>query len=139
MFEDDAENSAMCRAYLATTTDTEEMPNSGKNPDAHKAAKPSPAEVRWMNQNVALTEISVQAVCYSCFCLPLSQVYMQKINSVTNARELEEAGYRRGKRPQSPSVEAGGLGRVIPHAPVTSQSWGRSHTQPQVQQTCRAS
>lgn len=70
VFEDDAENSAMWRAYRATTTDAEEMLNSGKNPDAQKAAKPSPAEVRWMNHNVALTEISVLAVCYSCFCLP---------------------------------------------------------------------
>lgn len=135
VFEDEAENSAMWRAYRATTTDAEDMLNSGKNPEAQKAAKPSPAEVRWMSQNVALAEISVLAVCYSCFCLLLSQVYMQKINSGTNARELEEPGYRRGKRSQSPSVEAGGLGRVIPHAPVTSQSWGRSHTQPQVQQT----
>lgn len=50
VFEDDAENSATWRAYRATTIDTEELINSrtgpGKNPDAHKGAKPSPAEVR---------------------------------------------------------------------------------------------
>lgn len=57
---------------------------------------------------------------------------MRKINSVaTNVKELEEPGFRRGKRSQSPSVESGGLGKVVPHAPVTSQSWSRSYT-PQV-------
>lgn len=49
-FEDDAENATTWRAYRATTIDTEEMINSGtglgKNPDAQKGAKPSPAEVR---------------------------------------------------------------------------------------------
>lgn len=48
--EDDAENSTTWRAYRATTIDTEEMIISGtgpgKNPDAQKGAKPSPAEVR---------------------------------------------------------------------------------------------
>lgn len=54
---------------------------------------------------------------------------MRRINN----RDVEEPAIRRGKRPQSPSVESGGVGRVIPHAPVTSQSWGRSYTpQPQV-------
>lgn len=30
---------------------------------------------------------------------------------------------------QSPPMETGGLGRAIPHAPVTSQSWSRSYSQ----------
>ncbi|CAG10423.1 unnamed protein product [Tetraodon nigroviridis] len=47
-FEDDAENLTTWRAYRATTIDAEEMMNSrtgpGRNPDAQKGAKPSPAE-----------------------------------------------------------------------------------------------
>ncbi|XP_070776858.1 leucine zipper protein 1 [Enoplosus armatus] len=106
--EDEAEATTTWRAYRATTFDTEETINSGTgaavNAEAQKGAKPSPAEV-----------------------------YMRRINSVvTNTREVEEPGLRRGKRSQSPSMEAGGLGRIVPHAPVTSQSWGRSYTpQPQ--------
>ncbi|GAA6213421.1 leucine zipper protein 1 [Lates japonicus] len=37
-----------------------------------------------------------------------AEVYMRRINS-------------------SPSMDTGALGRTIPHAPVTSQSWGRSY------------
>lgn len=61
---------------------------------------------------------------------------MRRINSgITNTRDVEEPVPRRGKRSQSPTVEAGGQGRIVPHAPVTSQSWGRSYTQqPQVGQ-----
>lgn len=48
-FENDAENSTTWRAYRATTIDTEEMINRGKGPgknlDAQKGARPSPAEV----------------------------------------------------------------------------------------------
>lgn len=55
--EDDAENLTTWRAYRATTIDTEEMTNSGKNPDGQKGAKPSPAEVRPKNANIPLTEI----------------------------------------------------------------------------------
>lgn len=63
---------------------------------------------------------------------------MRKINNVvTNSREDEEPGCRRGKHSQSPTMESGGLGRIIPHAPVTSQSWGRSSTQVQVRQPTR--
>ncbi|XP_059208790.1 leucine zipper protein 1 [Centropristis striata] len=101
---DEAESATTWRAYRATTFDTEEMMNSGAgaggNAEAQKGAKPSPAEV-----------------------------YMRRINSVvTNTREVEDP-LRRAKRSQSPSVEGRGLGRTVPHAPVTSQSWGRSYTQ----------
>lgn len=102
--EDEAEAATTWRAYRATTFDTEETNSgtgAGGNTEAQKGAKPSPAEV-----------------------------YMRRINSVApNTREVEEPGLRRGKRSQSPSVEAGSVGRIIPHAPVTSQSWGRSYTQ----------
>lgn len=103
--EDETEATTTWRAYRATTIDTEETINSGTgtggNAEAQKGPKPSPAEV-----------------------------YMRRINSVvTNTREVEEPGLRRGKRSQSPSIEAGGSGKIIPHAPVTSQSWGRSYTQ----------
>ncbi|KAM3595061.1 uncharacterized protein V6R79_017814 [Siganus canaliculatus] len=103
--DDEAEVATTWRAYRATTVDTEEMTSrgtgSGVNAEAQKGAKPTPAEV-----------------------------YMRKINSVvTNTREVEESGLRRGKSSQSPTMEAGGLGRTVPHAPVTSQSWGRSYTQ----------
>ncbi|XP_029349401.1 leucine zipper protein 1 [Echeneis naucrates] len=104
--EDEAEAATTWRAYRATTFDMEETINSGTgtgaggNAATQKGPKPSPAEV-----------------------------YMRRINStVTNTREAEEPVLRRGKRSQSPTVEAGGLGRTIPHAPVTSQSWGRSYT-----------
>lgn len=50
---EDDENPTTWRAYRATAIDTEETMNSGtgagKNPDAQKGAKPSPAEVRRMN------------------------------------------------------------------------------------------
>lgn len=103
--EDEAEAATTWRAYRATTFDTEESVNSGSgaagNAAAQKGVKPSPAEV-----------------------------YMRRINSVvTNTREVEEPALRRGKRSQSPSMETGGLGRTIPHAPVTSQSWNRSYAQ----------
>lgn len=47
--EDEAEASAMWRAYRATTTDAEESVSSGTgaggNTEAQRGAKPSPAEV----------------------------------------------------------------------------------------------
>ncbi|XP_042244645.1 leucine zipper protein 1 [Thunnus maccoyii] len=102
--EDEAEAATTWRAYRATTIDTEEMVNrgtgAGGNTADTKGAKPSPAEV-----------------------------YMRRINSVvTNTREVEEPVLRRGKSSQSPTMEAGSVGRTLPHAPVTSQSWGRSYT-----------
>ncbi|XP_026153237.1 leucine zipper protein 1 [Mastacembelus armatus] len=104
--EDEAEAASTWRAYRATTFDTEETLNSGTgaggNVASQKGVRPSPAEV-----------------------------YMRRINSVvTNNRDVEEPVLRRGKSSQSPTVETGVLGRTIPHAPVTSQSWGRSYTQP---------
>ncbi|XP_068435893.1 leucine zipper protein 1 [Clinocottus analis] len=103
--EDEAEVATTWRAYRATTFDTEETINSGTggggSAESHRGAKPSPAEV-----------------------------YMRRINSVaSNTREVEDPALRRGKRSTSPTMEARGLGRTIPHAPVTSQSWGRSYTQ----------
>ncbi|KAM7375998.1 hypothetical protein PAMP_005751 [Pampus punctatissimus] len=103
--EDEAEAATTWRAYRATTIDTEETVNrrsgAGGNIAETKGAKPSPAEM-----------------------------YMRRINSVvTNTREVEETALRRGKTSQSPTMEAGNLGRTISHAPVTSQSWGRSYAQ----------
>ncbi|XP_053191634.1 leucine zipper protein 1 [Scomber japonicus] len=101
--EDEAETATTWRAYRATTIDTEEVVNrgAGGNTVETKGAKPSPAEV-----------------------------YMRRINSVvTNTREVEEPVLRRGKSSQSPTMEAGNQGKTVPHAPVTSQSWGRSYTQ----------
>nr|XP_043904208.1 leucine zipper protein 1 [Solea senegalensis]XP_043904209.1 leucine zipper protein 1 [Solea senegalensis]XP_043904210.1 leucine zipper protein 1 [Solea senegalensis] len=100
--EDEAEAATTWRAYRAMTFDTEEAMNSvGGNAAAQKGAKPSPAEV-----------------------------YMRRINNVVSStREVEEPASRRGKHSQMPSVETGGMGRTVPHAPVTSQSWGRSYTQ----------
>ncbi|XP_028995425.1 leucine zipper protein 1 [Betta splendens] len=103
--EDEAEAVTTWRAYRATTFDTEETVNSstgaGGNPAAQRGGRPTPAEV-----------------------------YMRRINSVAaNAKDAEEAASRRRKHAQSPSVEAGGLGRTVPHAPVTSQSWSRSFSQ----------
>ncbi|XP_029316231.1 leucine zipper protein 1 [Cottoperca gobio] len=100
--EDEAETSTTWRAYRATTFDTEEMLNSGTGACGNaEAHKPSPAEV-----------------------------YMRRINSgVANPREGDESVLRRGKQSESPTMEARGLGRIVPHTPVTSQSWGRSYTQ----------
>ncbi|XP_068194468.1 leucine zipper protein 1 [Antennarius striatus] len=99
--EDEAETTTTWRAYRATTFDTEEVLNSGTGAEAQKGSKPTPAEV-----------------------------YMRKINSVmSNTKEVEDPGLRRGRRSQSPSIDVGGQGKIVPHAPVTSQSWGRSYTQ----------
>lgn len=78
--------------------------------------------------------------CIMLLSVSLSQVYMRRINSVApNSREAEDPLLRRGKRSQSPIMEARGVGKTMPHAPVTAQSWGRSYTQqPQVgQQTLK--
>uniref|UniRef100_A0A672J317 Leucine zipper protein 1 n=2 Tax=Salarias fasciatus TaxID=181472 RepID=A0A672J317_SALFA len=103
--EDEAEAGNTWRAYRATTIDTEESVIGGTgaagNAAMQKGAKQTPAEV-----------------------------YMRKINSgATVTKEVEEPGIRRGKHSQSPTVESGGVGRTIPHAPVTSQSWGRTYSQ----------
>ncbi|XP_023209039.1 leucine zipper protein 1 [Xiphophorus maculatus] len=58
-----------------------------------------------------------------------AEVYMRRYNSVTSAKEAEEPTLRRDRRSESPVTEAGILGRTIPHAPVTSQSWSRSYSQ----------
>lgn len=53
-----------------------------------------------------------------------AEVYMRRIN---NTKDSEEpAGTRRAKQPPSPASEAV-VGRSVPHAPVTSQSWGRTN------------
>ncbi|XP_041669303.1 leucine zipper protein 1 [Cheilinus undulatus] len=101
--EDETEATTTWRAYRATTFDTEETINIGTGAGG--------------NADVQKGAKPSPA-----------EVYMRRINN----REVEEPGLRRGKRSQSPSVEAGNVGRVIPHAPVTSQSWGRSYT-PQLQ------
>ncbi|XP_051241551.1 leucine zipper protein 1 [Dicentrarchus labrax] len=97
--EDEAETATTWRAYRATTFDTEEAINSGTGTGANAEAQKGAKPSP-------------------------AEVYMRRIN-----REVEEPGLRRGKRSQSPTTEAGGTGRIIPHAPVTSQSWGRSYTQ----------
>ncbi|KAF3844986.1 hypothetical protein F7725_008149 [Dissostichus mawsoni] len=103
--EDETETATTWRAYRATTFDIEESMNSGAgaggNAEAQKGFKPTPAEV-----------------------------YMRRINSVTaNPREVDESVLRRGKSSESPTMEARGLGRTVPHTPVIAQSWGRSYTQ----------
>ncbi|XP_060938578.1 leucine zipper protein 1 [Limanda limanda] len=101
--EDEAEAVTTWRAYRATTTlDTEEALHSAVgNAAAQKGARPTPAEV-----------------------------YMRRIKSVVpSTKESEEQLMRRGKRSPSPALETGGMGKTVPHAPVTSQSWGRSYTQ----------
>ncbi|KAK2825934.1 hypothetical protein Q5P01_020148 [Channa striata] len=108
--EDEGDAATTWKAYRATTFDTEETISSasgaGGTSAAQKGAKPSPAEV-----------------------------YMRRINSgVSNTKDIDEPVIRRGKRSQSPTLETGGLGRTIPHAPVTSQSWGRPFTPQQQQQ-----
>ncbi|KAF3701100.1 Leucine zipper protein 1 [Channa argus] len=102
--EDEGEAATTWKAYRATTFDTEETISSGSGPGgataAQKGAKPSPAEV-----------------------------YMRRINSaVSNTKDTDEPVIRRGKCSQSPTMETGGLGRTMPHAPVTSQSWARPYT-----------
>ncbi|KAL3049350.1 hypothetical protein OYC64_008752 [Pagothenia borchgrevinki] len=103
--EDETETATTWRAYRATTFDMEESMNSGAgaggNAEAQKGFKPTPAEV-----------------------------YMRRINSGTaNPREVDESVLRRGKSSESPTMEARGLGRTVPHTPVIAQSWGRSYTQ----------
>ncbi|XP_074547969.1 leucine zipper protein 1 [Halichoeres trimaculatus] len=101
--EDEAEATTTWRAYRATTFDTDDTIHSGTGASGN-------------------TEVQKGAKPSP------AEVYMRRINN----RDVEEPGIRRGKRSQSPSVESGSVGRVIPHAPVTSQSWGRSYTpQPQ--------
>lgn len=57
-----------------------------------------------------------------------AELYMRKIkNVVTSTREVQEPGARRSR---TQVAEARGPGRTVPHEPVTSQSWGRSYTQP---------
>ncbi|XP_037551459.1 leucine zipper protein 1 [Nematolebias whitei] len=102
--EDEAEAATTWRAYRATTFDSEETVNpesgAGRSTLSQKGAKPSPAEL-----------------------------YMRKINSsATNTKETEEPMFRRSRSSQSPTMETGGLGRTVPHAPVTSQSWNRSYS-----------
>lgn len=54
-----------------------------------------------------------------------AEVYMRRIN---NTKDPEDpAGTRRPKYSSSPAPEPA-LGRTIPHAPVTSQSWGRANS-----------
>ncbi|XP_062253054.1 leucine zipper protein 1 [Platichthys flesus] len=97
--EDEAEAVTTWRAYRATTT--LDMEEAVGNAAAQKGAKPTPAEV-----------------------------YMRRIKSgVPSTKESEEQLMRRGKLSPSPALETGGMGRTVPHAPVTSQSWGRSYAQ----------
>lgn len=58
-----------------------------------------------------------------------AEVYMRRYNSATSAKEAEEPALRRERSSDSPTMDAGILGRTIPHAPVTSQSWSRSYSQ----------
>ncbi|MEQ2204941.1 hypothetical protein XENOCAPTIV_021505, partial [Xenoophorus captivus] len=56
-------------------------------------------------------------------------VYMRRYSSVTSTKEADEVMLRRDRSLESPTMETGILGRTIPHAPVTSQSWSRSYSQ----------
>ncbi|KAJ0009159.1 hypothetical protein NQD34_016574 [Periophthalmus magnuspinnatus] len=52
-----------------------------------------------------------------------AEMYMRRINHTKDPED--PAGTRRAKHSQSSESS---LGRSIPHAPVTAQSWGRPHT-----------
>ncbi|KAM8917758.1 leucine zipper protein 1 isoform 2-T4 [Spinachia spinachia] len=97
--EDEAEVGTTWKAYRATTFDTEETIHSGTGAGGNAEA------LRGVKPSPA-------------------EVYMRRIN-----REVEDPLLRRGKRSQSPIMEARGVGKTIPHAPVTAQSWGRSYVQ----------
>ncbi|MEQ2297422.1 hypothetical protein AMECASPLE_034540, partial [Ameca splendens] len=58
-----------------------------------------------------------------------AEVYMRRYSSVTSTKEADEVMPRRDRSLESPTMETGILGRTIPHAPVTSQSWSRSYSQ----------
>ena len=57
---------------------------------------------------------------------------MRKITHAPGTREVQDPGARRIKTSTSPSFEAAGLGRAIAHEPLSSQTWGRSYSQPAV-------
>ncbi|XP_056281874.1 leucine zipper protein 1 isoform X2 [Pseudoliparis swirei] len=97
--EDEAEVATTWRAYRATTFDTEETTNSGTGGGGSAEAQ------RGAKPSPA-------------------EMYMRRISSV-----VETPVVHRGKRSTSPTMEARGLGRSVPHAPVTAQSWGRAYTQ----------
>uniref|UniRef100_A0A146WJS1 Leucine zipper protein 1 n=1 Tax=Fundulus heteroclitus TaxID=8078 RepID=A0A146WJS1_FUNHE len=58
-----------------------------------------------------------------------AEMITRRYNSSTSTKEAEEPLPRRDRRSESPTTEAGLLGRIVPHAPVTSQSWSRSYSQ----------
>ncbi|KAM4540682.1 leucine zipper protein 1 isoform 2-T2 [Fundulus diaphanus] len=58
-----------------------------------------------------------------------AEVRTRRYNSSTSTKEAEEPLPRRDRHSESPTTEAGLLGRIVPHAPVTSQSWSRSYSQ----------
>lgn len=102
--EDEAESATTWRAYRATTVlDTEETVNAtataGSTLASQRTAKPSPAEV-----------------------------YMRRINSLATGSSREGAEVARRSKSSLSPTEGVGLGRSMPHDPVSSQSWGR--TQP---------
>ncbi|XP_077587213.1 leucine zipper protein 1 [Stigmatopora nigra] len=97
--EDELETAQTWKAYLATTVVSEESGSHGLRPDGIVSAA----------RGVKPTS---------------EDIYMR-----ANDKEPEESVLHRGGTAKSPSVVVGALGRTVPHAPVTSQSWNRSYSQ----------
>ncbi|XP_057716207.1 leucine zipper protein 1 [Corythoichthys intestinalis] len=97
--EDELETSKTWKAYLATTVVSEESQSHGLRTDGIVSAARG--------------------------AKPTSDdIYMRAID-----KEPEESVLHRGGTAKSVSLEAGALGRTVPHAPVTSQSWNRAYSQ----------
>ncbi|XP_061552330.1 leucine zipper protein 1 [Phycodurus eques] len=97
--EDEAETATTWRAYLATTVDSEDSVSHG----------PRTGGI------VSTAKLAKPSP---------ADMYIRTID-----KEAEESALHRGGSAKSPSHELGALGRTVPHAPVTSQSWSRSYSQ----------
>ncbi|XP_061699571.1 leucine zipper protein 1 isoform X2 [Syngnathoides biaculeatus] len=97
--EDEAEATTTWRAYLATAVDSEDSASQGPR--------------------------TLGIVSAAKLAKPIpTDTYVRTIE-----KEAEESVLHRGGSAKSPSHELGALGRTVPHAPVTSQSWSRSNSQ----------
>ncbi|KAJ3613106.1 hypothetical protein NHX12_019360 [Muraenolepis orangiensis] len=59
-----------------------------------------------------------------------AELYMRKITNAPGSREALDSGARRSKDLPSSSFDTAGLSRAIAHEPLSSQTWGRSYSQP---------
>ncbi|XP_077415633.1 leucine zipper protein 1 [Vanacampus margaritifer] len=97
--DDEAETAPTWRAYLATTVDSEDSVSHGPRTGGIVSA------LKGAKPSPA-------------------NMYMR-----TMEKEAEDLAHHRSRNARSPSVEAGALGKTVPHEPVTSQSWSRSYSQ----------